>query len=189
MLNIFYACSSLTSISIDKENNHYDSRDECNAIIETSTNTLIQGCNNTIIPNSVTSIGDYAFYGCSGLTSVTIPNSVTSIFGYAFENCSSLTSVTIGNSVTRIGVGAFLGCTSLMEVKSFIESPFNLPNNLPPFSNETWRQGTLYVPEGTKELYSRFDGWRNFLNIVEMADEGSVLYLSLKDAAAGQMKL
>ena len=68
------------------------------------------------IPNSVTSIGNSAFYYCSNLTSVTIPNSVTSIGGYAFQRCSSLTSVTIGNSVTTIGYSAFSDCSSLTSV-------------------------------------------------------------------------
>ena len=68
------------------------------------------------IPNSVTSIGDYAFYDCSSLTLVTIPNSVTSIGEQAFRNCSGLTSVTIGNSVTSIGYGAFYNCSSLTSV-------------------------------------------------------------------------
>ena len=69
-----------------------------------------------VIPNSVTSIGNYAFRACSGLTSVTIPNSVTSIGGYAFSWCSGLTSVTIGNSVTSIGNSAFENCSSLTSV-------------------------------------------------------------------------
>ena len=68
------------------------------------------------IPNSVTSIGDYAFAGCSGLTNVTIPNSVTSIGDDAFENCSGLTNITIPNSVTSIGVRAFYGCSNLTAV-------------------------------------------------------------------------
>ena len=97
----FSGCSGLTSISVESGNTHYDSRNSCNAIIETSSNTLIAGCKNTVIPNSVTSIGDYAFSGCSDLTSVTIPNSVTSIGNYAFNGCSGLTSITIPNSVTR----------------------------------------------------------------------------------------
>ena len=89
----FHNCSGLTSVVVDKDNSTYDSRNNCNAIIETSTNNLIVGCKNTIIPNSVTSIGDCAFYNCSGLTSVTIPNSVTFIGKYAFEDYSGLTKL------------------------------------------------------------------------------------------------
>jgi hypothetical protein len=80
----FFGCSGLTSVKVEDGNEVYDSRDNCNAIIETATNSLIVGSNSTVIPNSVTSIGDWAFKGCSGLTSVTIPNCVTSIGAYAF---------------------------------------------------------------------------------------------------------
>ena len=112
----FEWCSGLTSIIVEDANSTYDSRENCNAIIETATNTLIVGCQNTIIPNSVTSIEDKAFAGCSGLTSITIPNSVTSIGYYAFEYCSGLTSVTIPNSVTMIRSSAFNSCTSLTSI-------------------------------------------------------------------------
>ena len=69
----FEGCSGLTSISVDVNNPKYDSRNNCNAIIETETNTLIAGCKNTIIPDSVTSIGKDAFLGCSGFKEIRIP--------------------------------------------------------------------------------------------------------------------
>ena len=106
----FYNCSSLTSIVVEANNAKYDSRDNCNAIIETATNILVVGCKNTIIPNSVTSIGSTAFAYCSSLDSITIPNSVTSIGDEAFFKCSSLTSITIPNSVKSIGSSAFAYC-------------------------------------------------------------------------------
>lgn len=102
----FTGCSGLTSIVVSNENTKYDSRENCNAIIQTEDNTLIAGCKNTIIPNSVTSIGDGAFYECSSLTSISIPNSVTSIGSKAFYN-TNLNSVTIGSGVLSIGNSAF----------------------------------------------------------------------------------
>ena len=113
----FYSCSSLERIVVENGNTIYDSRDNCNAIIETQTNTLLYGCMNTIIPNSVTSIGDRAFYYCSKLTSIEIPNSVTSIGNSAFSNCSGLTSIEIPNSVTSIGNYAFSNCKGLTSIE------------------------------------------------------------------------
>ena len=89
----FSSCSGLTSINVEAGNEVYDSRDNCNAIIKKATNTLIQGCKNTKIPSSVTSIGYYAFYDCSGLTGIEIPSSVTSIGDLAFWFCSGLKDV------------------------------------------------------------------------------------------------
>ena len=128
--NPFRNCSSLTSIFVSETNTEYDSRNNCNAIIATATNTLICGCSNTSIPNSVTSIGDYAFYYCSRLTSITLPNSVTSIGYYAFSGCSSLTSITIPSSVTRIDWDAFSGCSSLTS--------FTIPNSVIYIGNEAF---------------------------------------------------
>jgi hypothetical protein len=90
----FAYCSGLTSISVDSDNAIYDSRNNCNAIIESATNTLIAGCQNTVIPNSVTSIANQAFSGCTGLTSVVISKSITNIGDYAFAYCTGLESVT-----------------------------------------------------------------------------------------------
>ena len=112
----FAHCSSLTSMVVAEGNTVYDSREQCNAIIHTATNTLILGCQNTIIPDSVTSIGDCAFLDCKSLTSIVIPDSVTSIGEYAFYNCSSLTSIVIPDSVTSIRESAFQDCSSLTTI-------------------------------------------------------------------------
>jgi len=101
---------------VDSKNSVYDSRANCNAIIETKTNELILGCKITVIPNSVTSIGDYAFFSCDGLTSITIPNSVTSIGDHAFQGCDGLASITIPSSVTSIGDYAFYYCDGLTSI-------------------------------------------------------------------------
>ena len=113
---VFSGCSELSNIFVELNNTTYDSRNDCNAIIETALNTLVAGCKNTTIPKSVTSIGHSAFSDCSGLTSITIPNSVTSIGESAFYGCSGLTSVTIPNSVTSICHNTFYNCTGLTSV-------------------------------------------------------------------------
>ena len=112
----FLYCSSLSSMFVEEGNTIYDSRDNCNAIIETETNTLIVGCKNTTIPNSVTSIGENAFLFCSSLSSIIIPNSVTNIGDGAFASCKRLTSITIGNSVRNIGNYAFSHCEQLTSI-------------------------------------------------------------------------
>ena len=93
----FGGCNNLISIVVDSDNTVYDSRGNCNAIVETATNTLVQGCKNTTIPDSVTAIGNYAFYACDSLTSITIPSSITSIGNYAFSACSGLESIVVEN--------------------------------------------------------------------------------------------
>lgn len=108
---IFSYCENLGQLTVAKENPVYDSRDDCNAIIETRSNTLVQGCKGTVIPNSVVAIGEYAFFCCSGFTgSLTIPDNVTTIGSDAFGFCSGFTgSLNLGNSITTIGSGAFRG--------------------------------------------------------------------------------
>ena len=114
----FASCTSLTGIWVAEGNSHY-ANDASGVLFNKDKTTLVQ-CPGAFaaytIPNSVTSIGEYAFSHCTSLTSVTIPNSVTSIGEHAFSDCTSLTSVTISDSVTSIGEYAFYDCTSLTDV-------------------------------------------------------------------------
>jgi hypothetical protein len=154
MLNIFYYCKGLTSVTIG------------NSVTSIGSGAfrVCSGLTSVTIPNSVTSIGSGAFGSCKGLTSVTIGNSVTSIGNDAFSGCNNLTSIEIPNSVTSIGTGAFGSC-NLSEVISKIENPFSISTNT--FSDNTFYNATLYVPAGTIDKYKSTNGWKRFAFIEE----------------------
>ena len=109
-------CPNFNKIDLAPNNPTYDCRDNCLAIIETATNTLVSGCSNSTIPNTVTKIGRSAFHFCIGLASITIPNSVQSIDTWGFYSCENLKSVELGNSLTHIGPMAFIRCSSLESI-------------------------------------------------------------------------
>lgn len=183
--NIFLGCGNLTTIMVDSENPKYDSRDNCNAIIETDSRKLITGCKNSTIPNSVKSIGEYAFFGCSGLTSVEIPDSIINIETSAFRKCGELLSVKIGTGVTIIEDNTFRDCnllktitigSNVQEIKqgslyscNNLENIISL-NTIPPtlsrnafMSRFLARHSTIiHVPIGSLEAYSNADVWKNF---------------------------
>lgn len=162
----FGDCESLTSIVVDEGNTVYDSREDCNAIIATSSNKLVAGCKETVIPNSVTSIGSYAFSNLIELKAIVIPNSVQSIERNAFENCRGLTDITIPYSVRSIANYAFLGCRNIKDVYSQIE----YPSALNKYVFQAISRATLHVPAGTKSRYQNLEGWNVFKNIVDPAD-------------------
>jgi hypothetical protein len=142
----------LSKITVSSTNPRYDSRENCNAIIETESNTLIQGSLITVVPNSVVGIGYYAFSGI-GIESMVIPDSVTSIGDDAFAGCKVLQTVTLSKNIISIGSYAFFGCTALysmnlkeLNITTIRESTFrnsglisiNLPNSLTEIKQEAF---------------------------------------------------
>ena len=114
----------------------------------------------------VTSIGNNAFFSCTGLTgSLSIPNSITSIGKNAFYECSGLSSITIPNSVTSIENYAFYGCSGLIDIISEMQNPVDISESV--FSSRTYSKATLTVPPGTKTKYQQTNYWNKFTYIEE----------------------
>lgn len=163
----FNSCSGLEELKVDKGNKTFDSRDNCNAIIETATNTLVSGCKISSIPSSVTKIGHDAFTQCTDLNSITIPNSVTEICEYAFRECYGLSSIIIPESVTSIGRGAFSGCRALLSV--------TLPKSLTAVGDYAFSvfgfcsdyRGAFYVPKGLKEKFEKLLSYYSEATFIE----------------------
>ena len=179
----FSNCKALTAIAVATGNPTYDSRNNCNAIVETSTHTLRVGCSTITIPEGVTSIGNHAFHGCAGLTSVTIPEGVTSIGDHAFSNCTSLTSVTIPEGVASIGDHAFSLCTGIETIISYAATP---PACGIYAFDQVPAEANVYVPCDAVEAYKSDATWRQFTGIRCIEDIPSAMEHTDTEPAAVQ---
>ena len=205
----FRSCPSLTGIIVSEGNSVYDSRENCNAVIKTATNELAIGCNSTIIPDSVTSIGRYALYNCTSLTSIIIPDSVTSIGDYAFYGCSGsltinskiietdytssnrpsstwlrsskFTELILGDNIEKIGSYAFYNYSSMTSV-TIPDSVTSIGNNA--FYNCTSLENTTIGNGVTAISSSAFNGCTGELvlnfNIPNGSSSNSSIFSSSK---------
>ncbi len=183
--NPFQGCTGITCISVDNNNTKYDSRNDCNSIIETSSNTIICGCNSTIIPNTITKIGDYAFSECT-MTQIDFPQSITNIGYYAFQRCKNLTNINLPDTVTNISGGAFEQCESIIsfDIPEGIETitgsmlsycknltTVSVPQSVTKIDNSAFREcnklSDINIPSGITSIGARaFDCCNNLSSFV-----------------------
>ncbi len=182
----FLGCDGLTNITVADGNPSFDSRDNCNAVIETSSNKLLLGCKGTHIPATVVSIEKTAFTFNQGMESIDIPGSVEEIGDSAFFACLKLEQVTLSEGLKVIGKDAFTGlssvtipstvsvigqrafnCDALRTITSLIREPFEVQEIFGSLKRE---RVTLYVPAGTKSKYESIQGWSGFKSIVELPE-------------------
>lgn len=160
---VFAGCNSLSSIVVDPNNPNYDSRSNCNAIINTSTNEMIAGCYNTFIPSSVTKIGRGVLLDIKGLTALVFPSHVSEIYGWSY-NGSSLQCITLPSSLSYVSNGLFSCCSSLKYVIFPTEEVIAPSDN---FANKyNFPSCTLYVPASLVEDYKSATGWKDFGTIL-----------------------
>lgn len=164
-----FADCNLTSIAVQDGNPVYDSRDNCNAIIETATNTLIMGSNETIIPEDIIYIAKGALYGCASIKLVNIPNNVESIGEWAFAFCNNLASLVLPNSVSSISEYAFYGCDGLADIYCHAEIIPETGTGI--FEGVQKKYVILHVPSYSINDYKATAPWNSFGKIVALTDE------------------
>ena len=191
--------TKVNSIVVDPRNTKYDSRDNCNAIIDTRYNRLIEGCNYSTVPegvrhidsgafaycdkisdmelpSSLYTIGYGAFRGCSSLTSIHVPEGVAQINAEVFRDCSILKTVSLPSTLNEsgldhIGTYCFFGCDSLRDVICYAVKPPQIgPFSYGCFETSTLQNGTLYVPAGSIDSYKTANIWRGFSRIAAIGD-------------------
>ena len=151
--------TNLQALTVDPENSVYDSRENCNAIVLTKDNKLIEATPVTTIPEGIKTIGFYAF-AMQPITEVVIPNSVEDIEQEAFYGCAILNKLSLGTSLASIGENAFFACNNITEINALATLPPACFDNT--FTSTTYDKATLYVPEAAKDDYAVASVWKNF---------------------------
>ncbi len=164
--NPFAYNTQVTRISVDPSNNVYDSRNDCNAIIESATNTLTSGSKATTIPASVTAIGRSAFNHVTDLTDAALPATIRTIGKYAYLGCANLRSFYFPSTMISMADSVFQRVTVLDSITTMVQRPFTIDES--DFMPSVYESATLYVPAGTAPLYRAAPVWSKFRNIVEM---------------------
>ena len=166
----FSNCPKLNMISVNPYNSVYDSRNDCNAVIETATNKLVQGCGATQIPDGITTIGYDAFGGMWEMQEMTIPATVTTLEDLAFSHCISMTSFILPAGIKTIGDDAFVNCHSLTDIWCYAKTPVAITEGV--FTDRA--NATLHVLEGCKAAYAAADYWKEFkdINVITEGTEG-----------------
>ena len=159
----FAGCNQLSSIDIHSENPAFDSHSQCNAVIETHTNTLLYGCRTTTIPSVVKKIGSKAFAACPGLTAIHLHEGVKSIGEEAFAGCTNLKEVRLPSTLASIGLMAFLNCKALTTVEVRTRTPLNIGEGV----FQGCPKDCLFVPKGKRDVYLATPGWMEFQRIEE----------------------
>ena len=172
---------NLESIQVEEGNTVYDSRDNCNAIIETASNKLIAGCQSTVIPDDVTTIAASAFNTCMEKP-IVIPEGVTNIEKNAFMG-NHFKTIVLPSTLTSM-TWAFQGC-SLKLVESHITNPFALDE----LTFDMAANAVIYVPKGTKEKYETMEGWKKFSAIIEIEEETADNIINFEDETVKQLCL
>lgn len=193
---------NLSKITVSVDNQVYDSRDNCNAICKED--TLIAGCNNTVVPNSVSVIGTNAFNGLplssviipnsvkeigvsafsgTSLSKVTIPHSVLTLREWCFSECHDLSSIIIGRNVRTISPYCFYNTWQLQSVTNLSKTPQTIDGTV------FYTYGTLHVLPGCKKLYEEVDFWKNFTIIEDAVDEDTPLPYTLSVSDIGYSTL
>ena len=157
----FQKCSGINSISVEEGNEVYDSRENCNAIIKTDTNTLIRGCKSTIIPDNITEIGHAAFAG-SNVVNINIPTGVRVLNSESFNSCKSLQSIVLPETITAINAFSLNDCTALKTITVHAITPPSLGAN-----NYNASVTDVYVPAESVNDYKTKAGWSSYASVIK----------------------